>query len=460
LLHQSATTIFNRGQSAVDEERALLDRLFDRLWPLLRSITGPGIEQSFAMVGEHIPLIVEKVPSGTQVFDWIVPDEWHCRSARLTGPDGAVVCDMATSNLHVVNYSAPVDQELMLSDLQGHLHSLPTLPDAIPYVTSYYNRTWGFCLSDKVRRDLPEGRYHARIDSEFVKGGVPFAEAVLKGETEREILLSSYLCHPSVANNELSGPLALVGLYRRIATWPRRRYTYRFVLNPETIGSLCYLSRRAALLRQAMVAGLILTCVGGSAATLSYKLSRREDSLLDRLVAHRARHDANLAKVRPFSAISGSDERQYCSPGFNLPVGQMARSIYGEYPGYHNSLDDKAFMGIDTVVGSINEIEAILADLEIAGWFINLAPHGEPQLGRRGLYPNMNSPATRGHSADEVIDGRIFLERLLTVLSYSDGKRDMIWTADRLGCPVGALRPVIERLEASGLLRLGGKLDD
>jgi aminopeptidase-like protein len=455
--------ISNREPSASDQERVLLDRLFDRLWPLLRSITGPGIEQSLAIVGEHIPLTVEKVPSGTQVFDWIVPDEWHCRSARLTGPDGAVVCDLATSNLHVLNYSAPVDQELTLAELQPHLHSLPALPDAVPYVTSYYNRTWGFCLSDNVRRALPDGRYRARIDSNFVKGGVPFAEAVLKGETEQEILLSSYLCHPSVANNELSGPLALVGLYRRISAWPRRRYTYRFVINPETIGSLCYLSRRAEHLRRTMVAGLVLTCVGGSAAALSYKLSRREDSLLDRLVMHRASNTSDptgTPTVRAFSAISGSDERQYCSPGFNLPVGQIARSIYGEYPGYHNSLDDKAFMGIDTVARSIDEIERLLGDLEIAGRFINLAPFGEPQLGRRGLYPNMNSPATRGHSADEVVDGRVFLERLLTVLSYSDGKRDMIWTADRIGCRVGALRPVIERLETSGLLRLGGQADD
>lgn len=437
-------------------ERVLLDRLFDRLWPLLRSITGPGIEQSLAILGEYMPLTIEKVPSGTQVFDWTVPDEWHCRSASLTGPDGSIVCDLAASNLHVVNYSAPVDQKLALAELQPHLHSLPVLPDAIPYVTSYYNRTWGFCLSDKVRRGLPEGHYHARIDSEFVKGGVPFAESILKGETEHEVLLSSYLCHPSIANNELSGPLALIALHRRLSSWKRRRYTYRFVLNPETIGSICYLWRRGDHLRRAMVAGLILTCVGGTAERLSYKMSRREDSLIDRLMNHRAKNpDGRVADVRRFSPTSGSDERQYCSPGFNLPVGQIARSIYGEYPGYHNSLDDKAFMGIDTVVRSIDEIEDILSDFEIAGRFVNLSPFGEPQLGKRGLYPNMNSPATRGNSADEVVDERVFLERLLTVLSYGDGKHDMIWIADRLGCGIGALRPVIERLETGGLLQLG-----
>jgi aminopeptidase-like protein len=280
---------------------------------------------------------------------------------------------------------------------------------------------------------------------------------VLPGESAQEVFLSSYLCHPSLANNELSGPLALVGLYRRIAAWPRRRYTYRFVLNPETIGSLCYLYRRGEHLRRNMVAGLVLTCVGGEASRLSYKSSRRENALLDRLVQHRsARHcDGESAfAVRPFAPTSGSDERQYCSPGFNLPVGQIARSVYGEYPGYHNSLDDKAFMGIATIQRTIEQVEALLRDLEIAGCFVNQNPFGEPQLAKRGLYPNMNSAATRDKSTDQLIDGRLFLERLLTLLSYSDGEHDMIWIADRLDCPVGSLAPVVERLESAGLLKL------
>lgn len=435
-------------------EAAFLDALFDELWPIHRSITGPGIEQSIDILARHMPLSVEKVPSGTQVFDWVVPDEWHCRSGRLTGPDGEVVCDLADSNLSVVSYSEPVDRVMSLTELQEHLHSLPRLPDAVPYVTSYYKRNWGFCISDNRRRALKAGAYHARIDSAFVKGGVPFAEAVLPGETANEILISSYLCHPSLANNELGGPLALLALYLRIMNWPKRRHTYRFVLNPETIGSICYLYRRGDVLRRNLVGGLVLTCLGGPGKHLTYRQSRRETALLDRLVNHQvARGDAAFS-IQPFSPTSGSDERQYCSPGFNLPVGRFSRNLPGEYDGYHNSLDDKQCMGIDTVLTGVNQIEQVLRDLEISGRFLNQAPYGEPQLGKRNLYPNVNSPASMEKSSDEVADGRVFLDRLLTVLNYSDGENDMISIADRLGCSVSALRPVIEKLEGAGLLKL------
>ena len=299
----------------------------------------------------------------------------------------------AQSNLHVVSYSEPVDRQLSLDELRPHLHSIPKLPQAIPYVTSYYRRTWGFCLPHATLERLPAGTYHALIESEFVDGHVVLGSCVLPGESAGEVLLSSYLCHPSLANNELSGPLVLWGLYRRLAAWPRRRFTYRFLLNPETIGSLCYLWLHGSEMRERMVAGLVLTCLGGPSPTLSYKASRRGDSLLDRTVQY-LREETSLAiQRRPFDPTSGSDERQYGSPGFNLPVGQMARTVYNTYPGYHNSLDTKEFMGIGPLVESINEIEALLATLELAGTFRNLSPYGEPQLGKRRPVPASQQPA-------------------------------------------------------------------
>lgn len=441
-----------------DAERAtclstfqLLDRLFDELFPLLRSITGPGLRQSLDILARHMPLALEVVPTGTKVFDWEVPPEWRLKAARLIGPNGQVVADAARCNLHVVNYAAPVDAVLPLAELQEHLHSLPALPDAIPYVTSYYKRGWGFCLKDSVRRALPRGDYRVQIDSAFVEGGVPAADCVLPGESEAEILLTSYLCHPSLANNELSGPLVLLGLYQRLAAWPRRRYSYRFVLNPETIGSLCYLHLRAGHLRKHMVAGMVLTCLGGP-DRLSYKLSRRGDSLLDRVIGAAA--EKRDIRLRPFDPTSGSDERQYCSPGFNFPMGQMARTLYGEYDGYHNSLDDKEFMSIASLVRSIDEIESLLRTAEIAGHFLNLSPYGEPQLGRRDLYPTTNSAATWQNSSDGLVDARTLLNRMLVTLNYSDGRHTMLDIAARMGADIDEFRPVIEKLEAAGLLKL------
>ncbi len=378
----------------ISAEHALLDATFDRLFPLLRSITGEGIEESLRIMAEAMPLEIFGVPSGTQVFDWLTPPQWTCRSAVLTDGDGEIVCDMAGSNLHVVNYSEGVDRVLSLAELQKHLHSLPHLPGAVPYVTSYYNRTWGFCVSDEVRKGLKDGMYHARIDAGFSAGRVPLAHTFLEGEIDREIMLSSYLCHPSLANNELSGPLVLLGLYRRIAAWPRRRHRFRFVLNPETIGSLCYLWLHGDALRERMDAGFVLTCMGGP-GRLSYKASRRETTVADKLARHWHGRGEALG-LRAFTPTGGSDERQYCSPGFNLAVGQFARALYADYDGYHNSLDTKAFMTIDALVDSIDTIEAYLKELDMAGPWLNQAPYGEPQLGRRGLYPNINSAATWG----------------------------------------------------------------
>ena len=424
----------NMELSAKSSMFELLDGLFDELFPISRSITGPGLRQSLDIFSRYMPLAIEIIPTGTKVFDWVVPPEWRLKRASLTGSDGRTILDDSTCwNLQIVNYSTPVDAVLPLEELDRFLHSLPALPDAVPYVTSYYKRSWGFCLKDSVRRALPPGNYQAIIDSEFIEGGVPVADCVLRGESDAEIMLTSYLCHPSLANNELSGPLVLLGLYQRIIAWPRRRYSYRFVLNPETIGSLCYLHLKAGHLKKHLAAGMVLTCLGGS-DHLSYKMSRRGCSNIDRTVVAIA--EKRGIRIRKFDPTGGSDERQYCSPGFNFPVGQMARTVYGEFVGYHNSLDNKEFMSIASLVRSIDEIEALLKTAEIAGCFCNLSPYGEPALGPRGLYPNINSPATWMDSSDELWDSRTFLNRLLTILNYSDGQHTMLDIAAQMSCNI------------------------
>ncbi|MES9855334.1 MAG: DUF4910 domain-containing protein [Sedimenticola sp.] len=426
------------------------------LFPIMRSITGPGIEESIRLMQNFMPLEMEKVSTGEKVFDWTVPPEWHLKHARLWGPDGTLICDTDAHTLHVVSYSEPIDATLSLDELESHLHSLPNLPDAIPYVTSYYSRTWGFCLKHNERVLLQPGNYRVQIESEFKDGGVPFATCVLPGDSEREILLTSYLCHPSLANNELSGPLTLLALYRRLKAWPKRRYSYRFLINPETIGSLCFLSRYHDHLRNNLEAGFILTCMGGPAETLRYKASRRgntsADQLIQRFAEGKEPNPQLPFRYTGFCPLGGSDERQYCSPGFNLPMGQIARTVYGEFDGYHNSLDDKAFMGIERLVESANALEHLLSLMDICGKPVNQVPYGEPQLGKRGLYPNLNANSTCSHSADAHVDDRIQLNRILKVLNMADGHTHTTEMADTCDCSLTELNPTIHKLEDSGLL--------
>lgn len=434
-------------------EKERLNRVFDELFPIMRSITGPGIEKSYQLVSQHMPLSTTKVPTGTRVFDWTVPPEWHFKQAQLIDPEGNIVCDARKNNLQVVNYSEPVNKELSLEELEPHLHSLPKLPTATPYVTSYYKRTWGFCLSQNERNKLKPGKYRARIETEFVEGGVPLAQCTLQGESKKEILLTSYLCHPSMANNELSGPLALLGLYQRIREWGKRRYTYRFLLNPETIGSLCFLYRHAKELKENLVSGLVLTCVGGPRKKLTYKSSRRSGSLINNVLNYDKKMTSMPIEVTPFDPLSGSDERQYCSPGFNLPMGQISRTTYGSYDGYHNSMDTKEFMGIEHVIESIDTIEQVLKYTEVCGKPINMQPFGEPQLGKRGLYPNMNSSLTANKSEDSFVDGRVQLNRILLMLSMADGENSLIDIAEAAGCSTDELLPILSKLEDKELIK-------
>ena len=440
------------------DEFELLNSLFDELFPIMRSITGPGIEKSMALFQRHMPLEISKTPSGSQVFDWTVPPEWHFKSAKILGPNNEIICDANEFNLHVLNYSVSIDKKMTLDELLPHIYSDPKLPDAIPYVTSYYKKNWGFCISENQKNKLKKGIYSVKIEADFVDGGVPIAQCILEGESKKEILLTSYLCHPSLANNELSGPLVLLALYNRIKKWKRRRYTYRFLLNPETIGSICFLYEHSRHLTENIKSGLILTCLGGPSKKLNYKQSREGDFLIDKVVDYAKEIISMPIKTSVFTAIKGSDERQFCSPGFNLPMGQFSRTKYGDYDGYHNSYDNKAFMGIDNLTQSAKAIEEILKYVEVCDKPVNKVPFGEPQLGKRDLYPNINSKKNRKNSSDNVIDGRTELNNRLILLNMSDGKNSLIDIASACGCSVNDLIPTVELLESKGLINYGEKL--
>ena len=415
------TSVSNRNDFDAVEEIAQVEAYFDRLFPLLRSLTGEGVRRTLDILSELMALDRIEVPSGTRVFDWTVPQEWVVREAYLEGPDGDRIVDVQDNNLHLLNYSDRFIGDVSRSELEDHLYSRPDLPDATPYVTSYYQRRWGFCLPHNQREALADGIYKAVIDTEFVDGALSMGEAVLPGETEQEVLLTSDVCHPSLANDELSGPLALAFLYCRIAAWPKRRLTYRFILHPETIGSIAYLAMRGAHLKQNCVAGYVISNVGVD-ASFKYKRSRTGNSLADR-AAEIALRDQTIGawEARDFDP-TGSDERQYCSPGFDLPVGVLSRTpTY--YPEYHTSLDNREFIAFPALQDSIEMYERMCRVADTNLTLTNLLPNGEPQLGPRGLYhmTGRNGPPEDLHKA------------LLWVLNLSDGHHDLIMIAERSG---------------------------
>jgi len=433
------------------QELLEIEMLFDNLFPICRSITGEGLRKSFSFISKYIPLDILSFKTGEKVLNWEIPKEWVMRDGWIKDESGEKILDFKDNNLHVINYSAPVDKILDLEELKPYIHTKPNLPDAIPYVTSYYKRRWGFCMEHSKYSQLKEGKYHAYIDSEFIDGELNVGHAIIKGEYDKEILISSYLCHPSMANNELSGPIVLAFLYNRIIKWKKRRFTYRFVLNPETIGSIAYLSRYGEDLVINMYSGMVLTTVGGN-TTLSYKKTRRGNTPLDELVKHLFEKGIITGIIREFTPVYGSDERQYCSPGFNLPVGQFSRLVYGTYKEYHTSLDNKELMGIENLLKSIDEIEMILRVNEYNGYYINLFPYGEVKLDQYGLYPDMNAPSNRGNSSNNSVDGRKELNYILMILNYSDGEHTLLDIANKCNCPITNLISIVDKLKGKGLL--------
>jgi len=431
------------------QELDSMDNLFDRLFPIFRSITGKGVRQTLSILNEYIPLSIESVASGTEVFDWTVPKEWVIHEAWIKDEFGNEIINITNSNLHVVNYSEPIDQQIDLETLKKHVYTIPDKPTAIPYVISYYRERWGFCMSQQQLDTLKEGHYHVYIDSEKIDGVLNYAQAVLPGKTNKEILISSYICHPSMANNELSGPIVAAFLYNRLSKWENREFTYRFVFHPETIGSITYLAKYGEHLKEHLYSGMVLTCLGGENNPLSYKKSRCIENPLNELVEYLQNDELT---IREFTPLGGSDERQYCSPGFNLPMGQFSRMIYGKYSGYHNSLDTKETMTIEALQKSVDEIEEILQLQELNGYYINTKPYGEPKLGKYGLYPDLNAPTNWGASNNKLIDGRQLLNELLMVLNYSDGTQTLLDIVKKQHYKLTDYAGVIKKLKENQLL--------
>lgn len=410
------------------------------LWALPRSISGDGLRATLRAIQQINPsLKLIEVASGTTALDWIVPDEWRIGEAWIEGPDGQRIVDVRDSTLHVVGYSTAVDQTLSLQALQENLHSLPEQPDAIPYVTSYYKRRWGFCLSQRQRDNLSEGSYRVHIDAQHFAGSISLGEILIPGDSTEEILLSTYCCHPAMANNELSGPCLLAYLAQWISALPRRRYSYRIVFVPEMIGSIAYLSRKLEALRSNVVAGFNLSCVGDE-RTWSYLPSRSGDTLADRVALHALRH--LTPRFDRYSWLDrGSDESNYCAPGIDLPVASVMRSKYGTYPEYHTSLDTLDDVVTATGLGQSFAMYRQMVGILEQNCYPRALVLGEPQLGRRGLYPSLSGKATPKA-----------VRTMLDLISYADGQHSLLDIADQCDVPVWDLLPILDTLCDAGVL--------
>ncbi len=412
--------------------------LMQRLFPLCRSLTGDGVRATLDVLSEHIPITRTEVASGTQVFDWIVPDEWNIRDAYVAGPDGTRVVDFRESSLHVVGYSEPVRATLPLERLRERLFTLPEQPDVIPYRTSYYARTWGFCLPHRRLEELEPGDYDVVIDSTLGPGHLTYGEVVLEGAGDEEVLISTYICHPSLANDNLSGIAVATMLAKALAERPRR-YTYRVVFAPGTIGPLTWLHRNQDTLGR-IAHGLTVSCIG-DAGGLTYKRSRRGDAAVDRAVATVLRDSGRPHRILDWDPWGG-DERQFCSPGFDLPVGTLMRTPHGEFDGYHTSADSLDRIRPESLGEAVETCLAVVDVLETDRTLVNLSPYGEPQLGRRGLF------RTAGGAVSSPEEEKAFL----WLLNLCDGSASLLDVADRSGLAYPVIRRAAERLEQADLL--------
>jgi aminopeptidase-like protein len=412
--------------------------LMRRLFPLCRSLTGSGVRATFDVLDEYLPLERTEIASGTQIFDWTVPDEWNIRDAYIARPDGERIVDFRNSSLHVVSYSEPVRARLPLEALRERLHSLPGQPDLIPYRTSYYHRTWGFCLSHRQLAELDPGEYDVVIDSTLEPGHLTYAELKLEGESEEEVLISTYVCHPSLANDNLSGIAVATMLARELSQRPLR-HTYRFLFAPGTIGPLAWLHQNRGTLDR-IRHGLTVSCIG-DAGGLTYKRSRRADSEVDRAVELVLRDSGSAHRVIDWEPWGG-DERQFCSPGFDLPVGCLMRTPHGGFEGYHTSADGLDRIRPESLAQSVRTCLSVVEVLETNRVCVNLSPYGEPQLGRRGLY------RSSGGAVESPDDERA----LLWVLNLSDGRASLLDVAARSGLSYAVILRAAQRLEQAGLV--------
>jgi len=411
------------------------------LFPLPRSLTGDGVRRTLELVGARIPLEVTEVPCGTQVYDWVVPPEWNVSAAWVADEAGRRIVDLAASTLHVVGYSEPVQARLSGSELEPHLHSLPDDPEATPYRTSYYERTWGFCLPHAQRTEIePNATYDVVIESTLDdSGSLTYAEAVVPGRSDDEFLVSTYVCHPSLANDNVAGIVVAAGLASSLAA-QELRHTVRVLFAPSGIGTLAWLQRNEPHLAR-IRAGLVVACAG-DAGPLNYKRSRRSDALVDRAAAHvlRRRPGSQLRDFVPW----GTDERQFGSPGFDLPVGTLTRTPNGMYDGYHTSRDDLELLSVDALDDTLDALIEVVRTVDEAVTFARTEPHGEPQLSRHGIDGRMTASLLAGAS-----DGNA----LFWLLNLADGTRDLLEIADRAQVPLLELAALASALEEKGILR-------
>jgi aminopeptidase-like protein len=409
--------------------------LAQELFPLHRSITGNGVRKTLDILAGHVPLKTVEVPSGSQVLDWEVPQEWNIRDAYIADADGNRLVDYQASNLHVVNYSQPIKQRMRWGELKDHLTTLPEQPDWIPYRTAYFRDLWGFCLTHRKYLELdetPDREVEVCIDATFEDGALSYGELCLQGELEDEVLISTHICHPSLANDNLSGIVVANELARRLATLPRR-YTYRFIFVPATIGAITWLHQNRHNIHR-VKHGLVLSGVG-NADELTYKRSRLGNAKVDRAVEHVLRQRGNTARIRDF-APTGYDERQFCSPGFNLPMGCLMRSPNGEYPEYHTSADNLEFLSEESLADTVAACLSVVEVLEHDRCYVNKNPFGEPQLGRRGLY----------RAYGEQLANPLLQQAILWVLNLSDSQHGLLDVAERSEIPFDVIK------EAAGLL--------
>ncbi|MEU3597632.1 DUF4910 domain-containing protein [Streptomyces sp. NPDC006798] len=413
--------------------------LVRRLYPICRSITGDGVRATLDIIGEHIPLTVHEVPTGTRVLDWTVPQEWNIRDAYIADPTGHRVVDFAASSLHVLGYSVPVSATMPLAELREHLHTLPDRPAWVPYRTSYYRPTWGFCLAQNTLDALPDGDYEVRIDSTLADGHLSYAEHVVPGRVADEVIVSCHVCHPSLANDNLAGIAVAVQLARALARetpW----YTYRFLFAPGTIGAITWLARNAERLDRVRH-GLVLACAGDRGG-LTYKRSRRGDAEIDRVMRYVLETSERPHRIAEFTPY-GYDERQFCSPGFDLGVGSLTRTPYAGYPEYHTSADDPDFVSPEAMADTLAVCREACAVLDANRRYVNLSPYGEPQLGRRGLYESLG-----GRS-----DAQQAQMAMLWVLSLADGENGLLDVAERSGLPFDTVVAAADALAAAGLIK-------
>lgn len=411
--------------------------LLVKLFPICRSITGDGVRRTLQVLKDHIPIRIKEEPTGKKVLDWTIPKEWNIRNAFIEDEHGNKIVDFRRNNLHVVGYSIPIDIWLSLSELQSHLYSLEEQPDAIPYVTSYYKEHWGFCISHNERGKLKEGKYHVVIDSELKDGNLTYGEYIIPGKTEQEVFISTYICHPSMANNELSGPVVTTFLAKWLASGPRR-YTYRIIFSPETIGSITYLSRNLEELKRKVLVGFNISCVGDERA-YSYVASRYNNTFADKVAENVL--SFNYPDFKKYTFLErGSDERQYCSPGVDLPLVTLCRSKYGTYPEYHTSLDNLDFVTPEGLRGGYELVKNCIEVIESNRTY-KVTCFGEPQLGKRNLYPSLSIK----YSGNAV-------RNMKNLIQYADGTNDLIDISNIIHTPVQDLWSIARSLLDAGVL--------